>query len=95
MNSRQMIFVGLSVFVGVYFVMRGFDLLQVYYGMEEKIESFRVLVFTISDPVTQQSVPLILSLLIGLGILCIVTPLILVYKKRKTFKHEPYKESTS
>ncbi|QHE52340.1 hypothetical protein [Pontibacillus sp. HMF3514] len=95
MNSRQMIFVGLSVFVGVYFAMRGFDLIQMYDSMAGKTESFRFLVFTITDQLTQQTVPLIAALLIGIGTLCIIIPLIMMYKKRKSLKNEPYRESTS
>ncbi|KGX91528.1 hypothetical protein N783_08010 [Pontibacillus marinus BH030004 = DSM 16465] len=90
-----MIFVGLSVFIGVYFAMRGFDLIQLYDSMEGKTESFRFLVFTITDQLTKQTVPLIAALLIGVGFLCIIIPIILMYKKRKTLKHEPYRESTS
>ncbi len=47
-----MIFVGLSVFIGVYFAMRGFDLIQMYDSMEGKTASFRFLVFTITDQLT-------------------------------------------
>jgi len=94
-SSRQMIFVGLSIFVGVYFAMRGFDLIQLYQTMEGDTASLRFLVFTITDQLTKQTVPLIAVLLIGLGILCIMVPIIMMYRKRKTLKHEPYRESTS
>lgn len=94
MNSKQMIYLGLSIFIGAYFIMKGYDLVQVYRNKDGDGTSLHLFMIKFTDNLSFSNIPFIATVLITIGVLFFIIPPIVYYFKQKGTKHHTTNSST-